>query len=360
MFRVSLIFLFQTSYSTGSPVDRFQPSSFDVSVCAPSTMATDINTYQASYQSTTPMTSFTDTASFSGDTQMGESSPFFDPIPAASSQQAPTSSTATGGSQLQGFGDSPSPIQSLGETYNIHGTYTYLRDDGKAGDLISAFRDENTCGTPAPTPGSPQDTKFSNTSLFHYGQAAYTQAFPDDVSFMKQQGNFAVDNPEYYTNKQQQQLPQPQQPNPQQQHPTSSGSTGFPSPGPSDFPYPPDQKDVVFQNLTGFQGAQTPSSLFGDRPGYQSYQPGFYDNQRLTDSNFNFQLPHAGMFRDGAGVSVHGRGPYQRRGSLTNPERYTFCFFPWCLHNILLCRCSLIHNKSISTISSTPQTFLPK
>lgn len=235
-------------------------------------------------------------------------------------------------SHLQGFGDSPSPIPSIGETYNIHGTYAYLRDDssnggggggggggaGKSGDLISAFRDENT---PAPTPGSPQDTKFSNTSMFHYGQAY--QAFPDEISFMKQQGNFAVENnPDYYTAKQQQpQAQQPQQPvqAQQQQHTNSSGSsTGFPSPGPTDFQYPPDQKDIVFQNLSGFSANQ---NLFGDRSGYQGYQPGFYDNQRLTDTNFNFQLPHAGIYREGTGVNVHGRGPYQRRSSLTNPDR---------------------------------------
>ena len=142
---------FQTSYNAGSPVERFQPSSFDVTVCTPSTMATDINTYQTQYQSTTPMTSpmtsFTDTASFSSDAQM-EDSPFgFDSMANASQ----TSSTA---SQLQCFGDSPSPIQSIGETYNIHGTYTYLRDDGKTGDLISAFRDENHMHT-CPRPGIP-------------------------------------------------------------------------------------------------------------------------------------------------------------------------------------------------------------
>ena len=296
---------FQTSYNTGSPVDRFQPSSFDVSVSTPSTMATDITTYQPQYQSTTPMTSpmtpFTDTASFSGDNQMGDSPFGFD-------NMANTSQTSSSGSQLQGFGDSPSPIQSIGETYNIHGTYTYLRDDGKAGDLISAFRDENTC-TPAPTPGSPQDTKFSSTSMFHYGQTY--QAFPDEITFMKQQGSFGVENPEYYQSKQQ---PQQQA----QQHGSSSSSTGFPSPGPSEYQYPPDQKEAVFQNLSGFQGNQ---ALFGDRAGYQGYQAGFYDNQRLTETNFNFQLPHAGMFRDGSGVTVHGRGPYQRRGSVTNPER---------------------------------------
>ena len=252
------------------------------------------------------MTSFTDTASFSGDTQIGDSPFGFD-------NMASASQTSSSGSQLQGFGNSPSPIQSIGETYNIHGTYTYLRDDGKTGDLISAFRDENTC-TPAPTPGSPQDTKFSSTSMFHYGQAY--QAFPDEITFMKQQGSFAVDNPDYYPPKQQQQQQVQQQ---GQQHGSSSSSTGFPSPSPTEYPYPPDQKDVVFQNLPGFQGNQ--AAIFGDRAGYQGYQAGFYDNQRLTETNFNFQLPHAGMFRDGTGVNVHGRGPYQRRGSLTNPER---------------------------------------
>lgn len=307
---------FQSSYSTASPADRYPQSNFDTSVCTPNSnsMATDISTYQTSYPNTpmtSPMTTFTDSTSYGGETPMGDSPFGYETLSTGgnTNQAAP----AAPSTPLQGFNDPPSPISSVAETYNIHGTYTYMRDDGKAGDLISSFRDENTCNS-APNPGSPEDTKFSNTSLFHYSQY---QSFPDEISFIKQQGAFAVDNQAdfYKQPQQQQQQPHPQQQQQQSQH---SGSTGFPSPVPQDFQYPPDQKEAVFQNLSGFQGNQ---AVFADRGGYQNYQTGFYDNQRLQDSNFNFQLPThaASMFREGS-LNVHGRNMYQRRGA-SNTDR---------------------------------------
>ncbi len=275
-------------------------------------MATDISTYQAAYQSTpltSQMTSYTDSASFSGDTPLPGDSPFggFD-----SATPLSTSQSSASGNAMQGYSESPSPIPSLPETYNIHGTYTYLRDDGgKGGDLISAFRDENTC-TPAGAPGSPQENKFSNTSMFHYGQ--YGQFPGDDPSFMKQQGVFSpVDNSDFFS-------PGGKGHQPQSQGGSSGSGSGFPSPSPSDFQYPPDQKDAVFQNLPGFPQGNLFGSPTDTRGGFQGYQASFYENQRLQDANFNFQLPsHAGIYRDASGV--HGRGPYPRRGSLNNPDR---------------------------------------
>jgi nuclear receptor subfamily 4 group A protein 2 len=165
-------------------------------------------------------------------------------------------------------------MSAFPETYNIHGTYTYLPRDDKM-DFVGALRED-------PTP-EPEPEKFSQTMHYH-GQY---QTFPEDA-YTKQ--GF-LDNQDFF------QKHQTGFHSPSGYHPQSPMS-GF-----------PDQKELVFQS--SFHGNQP---MYQDRAGYHSYQHGYYDNARMSGPEGNFNLG-AHMYGE-MGAPVH-RQAFPRRSSLT-------------------------------------------
>ncbi len=245
-------------------MDRFQTTSFDVNVS--SSMATSESTsYQATYQ-TAPLQSFA-SEGYGSDTSTMDYQTGFDSIQAT----------------LQSFQDSSLP--SFQDTYNIHGTYAYMRqaEDTKP-EVFTSFNSEDN---------SPGD-KFTSSIQYH-GQY---QTFSDEA-YLKQ--NF-LENPEFY------------QKQGQAQGQSQGLSPGFSQEFSSSMPgFSPDQKDSVFHS-GGFQSGQ---HIYqgGDRPqGFPGYPPGYYDSQRMSstpDTNFNYPSPNAGT------MFPIGRQPFQRRSSLT-------------------------------------------
>ena len=297
----------QTTFNTSSPtnLDRFQSASFDVNVCSPGSMATDVNTYQTSYQAT-PVHSFAESA-FSG----SETSIDTFGAGGGGSGSGGGGSGSGGGSGGGGGGSSfenltssmaanyteiSSSLPSFPETYNIHGTYAYMREDTKPEFTSFTSRDSGS-------PGSVGENKYSAT--MHY-QSQY-EAFSEE-NYIKQQGAFsAVESHEFY----------------QKGAPTPFQGASFPSAS-NMAGYNPEQKDVVYPHQTGSYPVGNQQLFPGAERGqaYQAYQPGFYDNQRLggSDSNFNY-APPGGLYPGDLGVQM-GLGPYQRRPSMSmaSPE----------------------------------------
>ena len=233
-------------------------------------MAADVNTYQAGYQSA-PMQTFAETTFTGPETPMDTfAGSTFDNL------------TST----MSNYTEISSSLPSFPETYNIHGTYTYMRDEPK-----SEF---GSFGREAASPSSGGE-KFSATMHYQGQYEAYSEE-----AYLKQGGFVSVDNHEFYP----------------KGAPGAFQGGSFP-PGTS-MPggYTPDQKDNVYQHAAGFQSNQ---QLFHgtDRQGFQGYQPGYYDNQRLAGADTNFNFPsHGGIYHGDISVQM-ARGPYQRRPSMT-------------------------------------------
>lgn len=252
-------------------MERFQSPSFDVNVSSPMASSEVSSSYQTSYPST-PLQSFTSETYGSESSATGmDYASGFDSIQSA----------------LHSFQDSSLP--SFQDTYNIHGTYTYMRQASEQQDtkpppeFLSSFRDESSQGEKFP--------------IQYHGQY---QAFTEE-SYLKH--NFlASENPEFYK-----QSPAPAH---------SNFSQEFSSPN---MPgYNPDQKDTVFHG-SSFQGS--PGLFQGsERQGFQGYPPGYYEGQRISTPDTNFNYPSPGS----SGIFPLGRQPYQRRSSLTMDTGYEY------------------------------------
>ena len=157
-------------------------------------------------------------------------------------------------SALHGF-DNPQ-LPSFQETYNIHGTYAYMRQEDIKPDIFGSFRDE------------PADVKPPPPLQYHGQYQAFTDA---PQSFLEQTGVFGQDFP--------------------------AGMSAFSG----------DQKDV----FPGFQPGSQPM-FQGDRPGFQGYQPGYYGQQRMASTESTFTFPSQGS----SAMFTGGRPAFQRRSSM--------------------------------------------
>ncbi len=257
----NVVFLLQTTYNTGSPgLDRFNTSTFDASVCTAASMTSDVNNYQTSF-SDTPMTSFSNSIDFGGDTPVESQFSCFEGLHAAI-----------------GLSDAPS-FTPLETQYSIQGTYFFQRDaHPSAGGSSTAPTgggggDHSTQSSPTPPGPSPVHSQPQQppTNLPFQSQFPSQPYHTDELSFMNQ---------DYF----------PKPVGSQYEHAYPHGSGGHQmSPAAA---YPPDNKEAVFQQAAGFHSNQP---MFCDsRQGFQSYTPGYYgDSSRLAgpDSNFNFSGP---------------------------------------------------------------------